>query len=209
MGDMGGVYTFYKNLTCQIVEKEQKQFETYLGEMLPEFSANGLFSRTGSGDDISVAGFVNVEIAKKFCEQFKLDIEVYGLKEELFWKEDELRGKMRKHGILLKRMNDAQDAIPKAQAVISDIEKNVDVWTKKQTVLESEIQKITLEIQEYEKVYVESEVKLKEGYLDSFLRAIGWDKSKASRNMDKARNSLQAQYNEKIEKTTQRSECIL
>lgn len=149
MGDMGGVYTFYKNLTCQLIDKGYDQFKIYLDQMLPEFSANGLFSRTGSGDDVSVAGIVDVEAAKKFYDQFMRDIKVYELEEQLFWKEDELQGKTRKHGILLKRMNEAKDEIPKAKEAIADIEKQIESWSGKQVELESKIQKSEQEFQNY------------------------------------------------------------
>ena len=66
---MGGVHTFYKDLTCQIASMDTTAFEDYLCEMLPEFSEIGRFSRAGSGDDISVAGIVDVEEISKFVKQ--------------------------------------------------------------------------------------------------------------------------------------------
>lgn len=148
MGDMGGVYAFYKNLTCEIIEQGQHQIEPFLEQMLKVFSAEGLFSRTGSGDDVSVAGIVNVEAIQKYCKQFKQDIQVYDLKEKLFWKEDELRGKTRKHGILLKRMNDAEAEIPKVQTEIVKLEKEIALWVEKQSDTERKIQELKDEIQE-------------------------------------------------------------
>lgn len=208
MGDMGGVYTFYKNLTCEIIENGRHQFETYLDKMLPVFSAEGLFSRTGSGDDVSVAGIVNVEDIKKYYKQFKLDIQVYDLKERLFWKEDELRGKTRKHGILLKRMNDANTEISKAQETVAKIENEIDTWLVKQSESESDIQKAKIEIQEFEQAYTESETELNNGTFDKVLRTLGMNKLTANHKREKARNSLQVQYNEKIEKLNKCTEKL-
>ena len=206
MGNMGGVYAFYKNLTCQIIEKGQNQIDNYLEEMLPIFSAEGLFSRTGSGDDVSVAGIVDVEAVKKFNVQFERDIKVYDLKEQLFWKEDELRGKMRKHGILLKRMNEAQEEITKTKAAIDKIAKEEDLCLKEQSKLENDIQRITIELQEFERDCAESEVDLNDGKFDKILRTIGLDRLTANHNRDKERNSLQARYHEIIEKQSKCSD---
>lgn len=114
---MGGVHTFYKDLTCQLVEKGQEEFEQYLEPMLSGFSADGRFSGSGSGsgDDVSVAGIVDIDAVQKFTGQFQNEVKQYALEEELFWKKDELRGKTRKHGILQKRMAEALAALEEAQ----------------------------------------------------------------------------------------------
>lgn len=107
-GLMGGVHAFYKDLTCQVARMSTGEFEQYLESMLPDFSANGRFSHTGSGDDVSVAGIVDMAMIQKLTEQFWLDVKHYDLEEALFWKEDELRGKSRKHEILKKRVEEAK-----------------------------------------------------------------------------------------------------
>lgn len=110
--EMGGVYTFYKNLSCEIADKNCFADEPdALVTMLSEFSAAGLFSKTGSGDDVSVAGFVDVDRIKPFLPQFKLDIRRYDLEEQLFWKQVNLRSRKRKHDILEKRYDDAAEAL--------------------------------------------------------------------------------------------------
>lgn len=119
---MGGVHTFYKDLTCQLAAKGQTEFEDYLKTMLPEFSTNGRFSRSGSGDDVSVAGIVDLDIIQKFVAKFEDDVKIYALEEELFWKKDELRGKTRKRGILQKRVDEAQSALNEAQTKQRDSE---------------------------------------------------------------------------------------
>lgn len=111
---MGGVHTFYKYLTCQIVQMGQEDFQSWLPEFLAKFSADGIFSRSGSGDDISVSGIIDLSKIASFTERYAYDVKLYALEEELFWKEDELRGKTRKHSILKKRFDDAQLAFDNA-----------------------------------------------------------------------------------------------
>ncbi len=105
--EMGGVHTFYKYLTCKISDS-QTAFENDLKNFLTDFSKDGKFSRSGSGDDVSVAGIVDLNAISKFTDKFKFDVKLYDIEEQLFWKKDELRGKHRKHEILRKRMVDAE-----------------------------------------------------------------------------------------------------
>lgn len=104
---MGGVHTFYKDLTCKIATLETEEFESYAESMFSEFSAVGRFSHSGSGDDISVAGIVDKVAILQLIDRFEVDVKQYDLEEKLFWKEEELRGKLRKHEILKKRMETA------------------------------------------------------------------------------------------------------
>lgn len=83
---MGGVHTFYKDLTCQLAKMGQEEFEDYLKTMLPDFSANGRFSRRGSGDDVSVAGIVDLDMIQQFVTKYESDVKCYALEEDLFRK---------------------------------------------------------------------------------------------------------------------------
>lgn len=138
-GLMAGVHTFYKYLACQCLEAEREDFEQMLEGFLPEFSANGLFSRSGSGDDVSVAGILDLEGIAAVKAQFEQDIRMYQLEEELFWKEDELRGKTRKHGILKKRMEDARAAMDVMVIKNDKIQAKIEVLEEKKTSLIEEI----------------------------------------------------------------------
>ena len=115
IGSMEGVHTFYKDITCRIVEKGPDKFKSYLAEMLPEFSDTGKFSNTGSGDDVSVAGIVNILAVQNHIRDYEREIRIYELEEMLFWKEEELRSKMRKHGILKNRLDDAKGELVKIE----------------------------------------------------------------------------------------------
>jgi hypothetical protein len=105
---MAGVHTFYKELTRQIAVEGRKVFEANIENFLSYFSENGIFSRGGSGDDISVAGIVDTAAVVDYVKQYERDINYYAYEERLFTKRDELRGKTRKHDILRKRMEDAE-----------------------------------------------------------------------------------------------------
>lgn len=154
---MGGVHTFYKDLTCEIAARDAKDFEAYLDIMLPEFSALGRFSRCGSGDDVSVAGIVDIEAVSKIAENFRLDVRQYDLEESLFWKEDELRGKTRKYGILQKRMKDAEEdlencknrneKIHELEEIYADASKAFQEYDVKYKSIEAEKKRIEDEIE--------------------------------------------------------------
>lgn len=104
-----GAYVFCKALSCDFLEKEEL-FDSYLEEMLPEFSARGRFGQYGSLDDVSVAGILNTEILSDLTEHYQKDIQCFQLEEQILCKETALQSKKRKHGILQKRMEAAESA---------------------------------------------------------------------------------------------------
>ena len=106
--DQEGTHIFYKDLSCVMVDKKFEEIESYLDEMLPDFSARGRFSKYGSMDDVSVSGIVDKEILAQLKSGFQTDILRFQLKEDIFWNEDALRSKKRKHDILQKRSMEAE-----------------------------------------------------------------------------------------------------
>ncbi len=145
---------------------DHTDFESYLETMLLKFSANGQFDRSGSGDDISVAGIVDTAAIKQFVEIFQLDVKKYELEERLFWRKDELRGKSRKHEILQNRMNAAQSALKEEQESqrslkieLGQIEKRQKEGLEKIQTLEDEYRKAKEIFEEYDAKYqmIESE----------------------------------------------------
>lgn len=158
---MGGVHTFYKDLTCQLATMTQDEFEEYLKIMLSEFSADGKFSRSGSGDDVSVAGIVDIDAIQRFVTKFQYDVRRYSLEEDLFWKEDELRSKTRKHGILRKRVEEIQLTLEKIQENIENVEtKILKLKLQQEQLLQKRDQaKIKLEehIQAFQKIKADLE----------------------------------------------------
>lgn len=131
---MGGVHTFNKNLLVHACSMTPDAFLSYLDEALPLFSEVGLFSKAGSGDDVSVAVVANKEKIRKIASRYEKEIKRYDLDEKLIGKEEELRSKMRKHDILLRRMKDAESVLN---------EENKQLARKNETIasLENEISK--------------------------------------------------------------------
>lgn len=123
---MGGVHAFYKYLTCQIVQMGDEAFKSWLPDFLAKFSADGIFSRSGSGDDVSVSGIVDLSRINSFTEGYAYDVKLYALEEDLFWREDELRRKTRKHGILKKRFDDAKLAYENASVTQNTLTESLE-----------------------------------------------------------------------------------
>lgn len=109
--NMAGVHTFYKGLTYEVAHRTPEQLDAYLAEMLPRFSCAGLYNMSGSGDDVSVAAIVDTDAIRPFTAGFLRDTQVYTAKEDVFWKEDAVRSKIRKHGILQRRLGEAEATI--------------------------------------------------------------------------------------------------
>ena len=145
--DMAGVHTFYKDVLVHACTMDEEQFESFLEEMLPEFSAVGRFSQSGSGDDVSVAGIVSKESAKQFLLQYQRDIRRYQLQEDLFWKKDELRGKVRKHDILNNRLKAAFDDYKKVLSENERIEQTLLTLKAKAVALVEETIKVKSEME--------------------------------------------------------------
>ena len=146
---MGGVHSFYKYLTCQLVQRGQEDFQSWLPEFLPKFSKDGIFSRSGSGDDVSVSGIVDLDKVALHEEEYEYDIKLYALEEDLFWKEDELRGKARKHGILKNRFDDAQLALVNAKTEQNDLEETLAQFKNDRTELVRRIDDAKEELEGY------------------------------------------------------------
>lgn len=109
--NMAGVHTFYKGLTYEAAHRTPEQLDAYLAEMLPRFSCTGLYNMSGSGDDVSVAAIVDTDAIRPFTAGFLRDTQVYTAKEDVFWKEDAVRSKIRKHGILQRRLGEAETTV--------------------------------------------------------------------------------------------------
>jgi hypothetical protein len=163
---MGGVHTFYKELTRQIAVNGTELFGKNIENFLAYFSENGIFSRGGSGDDVSVAGIVDTAAIVDYVKQFSYDIDYYALEERLFCKRDELRGKTRKHDILRRRMEEAdseyrcalkkttenknlqndKELLTEKKANLTKAEKLFSEYDEKYCMIEDEIRKISEEM---------------------------------------------------------------
>jgi DNA-binding transcriptional regulator/RsmH inhibitor MraZ len=156
---MGGVHTFYKDLTCQISELGSEVFEDQLKAFLPEFSDEGKFSRGGSGDDVSVAGIVDLDAIADYVDRFKDEIKLYDLEEKLSWKEAELGSKTRKHGILKKRVEDLVDESNQIKETLSNIKISLEKLKSQKDACQEAIDDQEQGIEEVKQELLEAEEK--------------------------------------------------
>ena len=96
--DQSGTHVFYANLTCEIIKSGKEELEEYLTEYLP------IFSKQGSGDDVSVAGIVDLEAAQKFVPRFEAFGKRYEIQESLLLYQRKLDSMERKHKFLKEKM---------------------------------------------------------------------------------------------------------
>ena len=96
---MDGTHNFYMQLSTRIIE-DQEHFIEYLDSFLPKFS------ESGSGDDVSVAGVVNIERVKQLYNNYKNKIEAYQLSETKIQIKAKIDSMSRKHGILQSRLKE-------------------------------------------------------------------------------------------------------
>ncbi len=105
--NMEGTHAFYQNLSCYIVENGTEEFEKYLEELLPEFS------KRGSGDDISVAGIIDLEGIQELSEFYDREIEAYHISNMMQQYESKKISMTRKHEILRQKEESARLALEK------------------------------------------------------------------------------------------------
>lgn len=154
--DMEGTHMFYRNLSSEFVSRELSGFTDYLEEMLPEFS------RTGSGDDVSVAGIVNKTALHGLADSFKVSAQKYQLSQQLEQYEKKLSQMPRKHGILKRRMEDAKRQMEICVA-------KEEMCTAALATLEKEFLELQAELSEAEKDWIESQKNSKDiqDYIDN------------------------------------------
>lgn len=123
---MDGTHNFYMQLSTKIID-DPDRFDEYLGEYLPNFS------EAGSGDDVSVAGIVNVEQVKELYNYYKNQNEAYQLSESKIQVKSKIDSMSRKHGILQSKLKLALDDLTKkteewiiATARLEELNKEVE-----------------------------------------------------------------------------------
>lgn len=153
---MEGTHMFYRRITCQLLdsceeslEKEEgkEKFEEFLEKWLPEFS------ETGSGDDVSVSGIVDLEKAKQFKEAFEKDVERYNLQDELRQWEEKLGSMERKYRILEERANKIRSRKEEVRKKCEEEKRKKEKLEEEKTKLEEKKKDIEEEIKQYYELY--------------------------------------------------------
>lgn len=148
-----GTHSFYMDLSCKIHELDADSVADYLENFLPEFS------KTGSADDISVAGIVNLDMIAGLIDNYKQAVEQYNYNESLNKKLEEAHGKLismtRKHGVLEQHVADAESALSQAEKgrkilyyKLNDLISKRDDVSQKANTAEAELEEYQRECQE-------------------------------------------------------------
>lgn len=116
--DMEGTHTFYRNISQELIQRGIGNFEKYLDEWLPRFSADG------SGDDISIAGLVSVDAVEELLPLFCSLSQQYKLVESKRFYDEKINSMTRKHSILKKRMDDAYIGWEELDALFQDMQRD-------------------------------------------------------------------------------------
>ena len=133
--NMEGTHSFYRKITVDLFEKGIDNFKLYLADFLP------CVSELGSGDDISIAGIVDVEAVEPYIEKFRINSKRYDISEEIYSLEQRYNSMQRKHGILKKRAEEAKNALEESI-------KACNIHKEKIVAITSEIKKIENELQD-------------------------------------------------------------
>lgn len=142
--DMEGTHVFYQNLSCYIVERGIEKFETYLEEMLPEFS------KRGSGDDVSVAGIVDFVGIERLAEFYDREIEAYAVLNRMQQYASKKISMRRKYKILSQKEEDARVALEREQENCKEyIERNESIGREKEE-LKRQLEQLQQELRQQE-----------------------------------------------------------
>lgn len=139
--NMEGTHVFYRKLSCKLVSQELPEFEAYLEDMLPEFSA------TGSQDDVSVAGIVDIEGLKAYAEEFQSIAESYDREEKIYillYKQAEYQKRLdedmpRKLEILRRQKEQAKNRLEECRDRKQKCEHGLEEWQNAQGTKNAEL----------------------------------------------------------------------
>ncbi len=148
--DMEGTHIFYRSLSCRIVESDddgdRSEFEQYLDIMLPEFS------KRGSGDDISVAGIVDLDGIRKVMGSYEREIEMYQVANMMQRYASKKVSMTRKYRILRRKMEEAK-------LFLEEEEEKYKEYKRKLEEAEQKYEKAKEEFEQYDAHYSEIDEK--------------------------------------------------
>lgn len=157
-----GTHRFYMDLSCKLCELGADRFPQYLDEFLPEFS------RTGSADDVSVAGIVDLEMLTSLIDGFKKSIEQYDYKQSLYKRLEETTAKLismtRKHGLLKQRVTDAEHDLKDKTEEKQKLEDRLQQLTSKRDRLSKRADAAKTELEDYRREAEEARHSVEERY---------------------------------------------
>lgn len=146
---MEGTHSFYRKITVDLFEKGTNDLEGYLAEFLPSFS------ESGSGDDVSIAGIVDIDAVEPYIDTFRTNSKRYDITEEIYSLEQRYNSMQRKHSILKKRAEEAKKAL-------EDSLKSHNIHKEKIVAITSEIEKTENALQDAQITVDETKVHAEE-----------------------------------------------
>lgn len=198
-----GTHRFYMDLSCKLCELGVEEFVEYLNDFLPEFS------RTGSADDISVAGIVDLKLISGLINEYKHSIERYDFRQSLFKRLEEIKAKLismtRKHSVLKQRFAVAELNLKNKTDTKQQLDDELQKFIYKRNKLSKQVEISKTELEDYRKEAQEAKNSVEDKYqvitspIRLFMDEITDDYSKRETDYNKMFEKISI-YNEKIEK---------
>ena len=132
--DQSGVNAFMGKVTGWLAGRGARGLEEYLGEFLPDFS------RTGSADDVSVAGIADAAAAAPFAERFFIGAERFELLGRLNAARSKLNSMQRKTDYLRARYEQAQESFAASERRLDEAKAEYDEWMDQRRVYEDSVE---------------------------------------------------------------------
>lgn len=151
--DQEGTHIFYKHLSCLLTEKTPEEFDAFLEEFLPEFSANGFCSNSGSLDDVSVAGIANPEAILAWKDTYTAQIRRFELEEKLIYKDRAHKSMIRKHTYLQEQLREAEEKQNALQEELARLEQTLAQFPQQKEALEEQLQEYKPRLEELSKSF--------------------------------------------------------
>lgn len=146
-----GTHRFYMDLICKIHECGISGFDSYLNEMLPEFS------KSGSTDDVSVAGIVDVAKTEKLLVAYRSKVAEYDHHGSLRIGLEEAKAKVvsmtRKHGILSERITKEKSELERVQTAYHSVVDNLTHIRKVREEYVVRIEQSKQDLEEFQQDY--------------------------------------------------------
>lgn len=150
--DMEGTHSFYRSLSCKIAKDGTEGLEEYLEGYLPGFSEEG------SGDDVSVAGILDLEAIQCMAERFAAMNEQYSIDSSLSLYRTKLSSMERKHNFLERKLTEAENKIKTNRAAYQQLLERHNKVEERLKTIEGDIEEAQKTIEDSETVqsYVEN-----------------------------------------------------
>ncbi len=118
---MAGNYIFYKKLSCEVLDRfgNSADLEGYMQEDFTNLS------KTGSADDVSVSGIIDLEGVKPFYESFKNEHTAYSLNNSYLFYKKKIESMQMKHDYYIAEVQKREDAISSKKNNVHKIQKRI------------------------------------------------------------------------------------